>query len=463
MEDLAEAALDAALEKGASFADIRVESSVGTKIELTGGVTKKCQSSRIKGAGIRAFIDGSWGFTTTSSLKATDLKKAGETAARIAMILKNHATEKFSIVAPTYEAKVPFRAKQPLVETSVEEKVQFVQVIDKQARAVDDRIINTRTVYNDFFSTLYIANTLGTAVWIEHSLPRIYCRATAKECGKSRDSHESAGFRGGFERIKDEGREIGTRAAKLAIEQLSATTVKGKLYDVILDPKLNGTLVHESFGHACEADNFRAGSSILIGKNGQQLGIEELNILDDPTLPNLRGSFDYDWEGTRTRKKTLIEKGILGEMDNKLHSLETASFFKIKPNGSARAESFLHHPIPRMSNTFMKPGSWNVDELISDMREGLILCDTNYGYTNSAKGQFMFQASYGYLIENGEKGKPLTGVSVSGMLLDVLMKIDGIASDFDMMSGTCGKDGQEVEDYSGGPHIRVRNMPVGGM
>jgi TldD protein len=135
----------------------------------------------------------------------------------------------------------------------------------------------------------------------------------------------------------------------------------------------------------------------------------------------------------------------------------------MEPNGAARCQSFMYPPIPRMSNTFMERGDWSKDELIADTTHGILLCNFNYGYTEPAKGQFMFQAQYGYLIEDGEIGQMVRDVSIAGQILDVLSKVDAIADDFEMDAGTCGKSGQGVPDMSGGPHARVRAVPVGGM
>ena len=60
MEDVAQAAIEAALKAGASFADVRIENTTTTIIEISNGVTKQSLASRLKGAGIRAFVNGAW-------------------------------------------------------------------------------------------------------------------------------------------------------------------------------------------------------------------------------------------------------------------------------------------------------------------------------------------------------------------------------------------------------------------
>ena len=123
----------------------------------------------------------------------------------------------------------------------------------------------------------------------------------------------------------------------------------------------------------------------------------------------------------------------------------------------------MDEPIPRMSNTFMKPGDYDADELIHSIKSGILLCSFTYGYTQAAKGQFMFQANHGYAIENGEKTQMVRDVSLAGNILEILSKVDAIGNDFELEAGSCGKSGQMVPTMSGGPHARIRQVPVGGM
>ncbi|NHJ13591.1 MAG: TldD/PmbA family protein [Candidatus Thorarchaeota archaeon] len=461
MEDLAQAAIDAALGVGTTFADVRIENTVTTIIEVTDGVSKRSLASRLRGAGIRAFIDGAWAFAQTTDLTARGMRETGESVGRLALATKTKVAEKFDMDGPTFTDRVHYKAKVPFVDVSFDEKMAYVKTIDDQARSFDNRIVNTRTVYGDLWTERYTANSLGTSVWMENSLPRVISVSTAKDGTSRQRSFMSFGVRGGFEVYSlERPQTIGEESAKMAIELLSSVAAKGGTYDVVMDPILNGVMVHEAFGHACEADNWPAHTTVLEDKIDKAVGPEHLNLSDDPTMEGQRGSFEYDWEGTKTTKRALVKNGVLLEL---LHTLETASRLGMEPNGAGRAQSFMHEPIPRMSNTLMEPGDWSVDELIQDTGTGILLCSFNYGYTEPSKGQFMFQASHGYLIENGEIGQMVRDVSLAGQILDILPKIDAVANDFEMEAGTCGKSGQMVPDNSGGPHARIRQVPVGGM
>ncbi len=461
MEDLATIAIEAALKVGASFADVRIENTSTTIIEINDGVSKQSMASRLKGAGIRAFIEGAWAFAQTTDLTPAGMRSTGESVAKMALATREKVAEKFEIDGPTFQDHFEYKVKKPFRSISIDEKMSLVKMIDDQAHDFDKRIASTRSIYGDMHTELYITNSLGTNVYVENSIPRIISAPTAKDGANRQRILKSLGLRGGFEVMDiDEAQNIGNAAAELVIELLSSVAAKGGSYDVVMDPILNGVMIHEAFGHATEADNWPSHTTVLEDKVGKEVGPEYLSITDDPTMDGKRGSYEYDWEGTKTKKRTLVKDGILTEL---LHTLETSSRLDMELNGAARSQSFMHAPLSRMSNTFMEPGDWDLDELVQDTKNGILLCSFNYGYTRPSVGQFMFQASHGYIIEDGEKGQMVRDVSIAGNILEVLAKIDAIGNDLELAAGTCGKGGQAVPTMSGGPHARIIDVPVGGM
>ncbi len=461
MEDLAQVAIEAALNNGASFADVRIENTTTTIIEISDGITKQALASKLKGAGIRAFIDGAWAFAQTTDLTAAGMRSTAESVAKMALATKDKVVDKFEIDGPAFKGHQKLSVNKKFDSISIDEKMALVKQIDDQARDFDSRIISTRSVYGEMWTELYVANSLGTSIYAENSIPRIISAPTAKEGGNRQRTLRSISVRGGFEAMeREDAQNLGTTAAELVVALLSSKPAKGGTYDVIMDPILNGVMTHEAFGHATEADNWPAHATVLEEKVGEAVGPDYLSITDDPTLKGMRGSYEYDWEGTQSKKRQLVKNGVLTDL---LHSLETASRLGMEPNGAARAQSFMYEPLPRMSNTFMEPGDYDVDELIQDTKSGILLCSFNYGYTQSAKGQFMFQASHGYIIENGEKTQMVRDVSLAGNILEILAKVDAIANDFELDAGSCGKGGQMVPTMTGGPHARIRGVPVGGM
>lgn len=224
---------------------------------------------------------------------------------------------------------------------------------------------------------------------------------------------------------------------------------------------MTGMLAHEALGHACEADIVLAGASVLEGMQGKRVATEAVTLVDDPTIANTFGYFAYDWEGVKSTRHTLIDKGVLSGL---MHSLETSSRMGVPADGAGRAESYSTPPIVRMSNTFIAAGDVKKNELIEEVRDGMLIVGAQYGYVDPAKGQFMFKCDEAYRIVRGEIGQRYRDAILSGLVLEALHGVTDVADDFVLTDpGYCGKSGQDARTTDGGPHIRVENMLVGGL
>ena len=220
---------------------------------------------------------------------------------------------------------------------------------------------------------------------------------------------------------------------------------------VILNPSLSGVLAHEAIGHAMEFDLVKENASILKGKKGLKIGIDELNIYDDPSIENF-GWYVFDDEGIAGKRTHLIKDGVVNEYMNNLTYSEDIL------NGHGRAESNGDQPLVRMSNTIISPGDMSLDELIQETREGLLLEDMTGGSVDTASGQFMFKSDIGWEIKNGElTGKKYMGAVISGNILRTLKTIYGMSRETNLKEGGspgfCGKGGQSVPVSDAGPYI----------
>ena len=304
-------------------------------------------------------------------------------------------------------------------------------------------------------------NNRGTRVENETHVIRLMKNVVGREGTKMQNVFDSIGGAGGWELVeKWEPEEEGLEAAKHSEKLLKARDPPAGNMNVIMDPSLTGVFIHEAFGHACEADGVIAKNSILEGKINEKVGVEQISVYDDPTLPGLRGSFEYDSEGTKARKRTLVEKGVLKEY---FHTLETAAALNMEPNGSGRAMNFNVTPQSRMGNTYVDSGDMKLEELAENTKEGVYLRNSYGGYVFPAKGQFYFTCQLGYYIENGEITDLMGNVGMSGMTLEVLKNTFGVGEKWvpDFL-GTCGKGGQWVPVTGGGPNLGVSNVVVGG-
>ncbi|MBF2735638.1 MAG: metalloprotease TldD, partial [Betaproteobacteria bacterium AqS2] len=217
-----------------------------------------------------------------------------------------------------------------------------------------------------------------------------------------------------------------------------------------------GVLLHEAVGHGLEGDHIRTGQSAFAGRVGERVAPAGVTVVDDGTLTNRRGSISCDDEGVPSARNVLIEDGILkGYMQDAV----SAALSGVAPTGNGRRESYRHQPMTRMTNTFMLPGALKPEEIIASVPKGV------YCKSFITNGNFNFNVSEAYLIEDGKVGPSLKNVTIMGNGADSMAKMSMVGDDLEMDSGgqgMCGKKGQWVPVGLGQPHCKVDEMLVGG-
>ncbi|HEY5996495.1 MAG TPA: metallopeptidase TldD-related protein, partial [Candidatus Deferrimicrobiaceae bacterium] len=124
------------------------------------------------------------------------------------------------------------------------------------------------------------------------------------------------------------------------------------------------------------------------------------------------------------------------------------------PTGNGRRESYRHKPIPRMTNTIILPGASAPESVLAPVDRGLFVVKMGGGQVNTVTGDFMFEVAEGYRIENGKRGEPVRGATITGNGPEALGMIDAVGSDLGFGLGTCGKDGQGVPVGDAQPTLR---------
>lgn len=440
------------LENRADYVDLRINKSQNNVIVMKDGKIQEVTSGNNWGGCIRVLKNGAWGVSfTTIPGKMRDI---AESALKLANSLKNNT--KLADIEPTHN-EVKSKAKIKLHDVSLDEKKEVMSDVEKAANL--EGIVSTTVNYVDNEGTTIFVNSEGTNLQIEESRLALFINAVAASEGIIQFGHKSTGGAAGFEVLKKEDLEkFGRIPAEKALRLIKAELPPSGKFPVVMDPELTGVFIHEALGHASEADLVLQNDSILKGKLGTQIGSPIVTIIDDPTMDAF-GYYPYDCEGVKTRENILVHDG---EMVSYLSSRETASQLDISPSGNARS-AVGDQPIVRMSNTYLKPGELNFEELTEEINDGIYLKGSRGGQVDTGKGVFQFNAAESFLIEKGEITTPLRDVSLSGNILEMLLKVDALGSDFKMGVGFCGKSGQTVPVGDGGPHVMVKEATVGGV
>ncbi|MGE0353915.1 MAG: TldD/PmbA family protein [Gemmatimonadales bacterium] len=449
---------DAIRHSPADFTEIRLERSWVSTVACRGPRLEGANTSLDTGGFVRCLNRGfGWGVASFTALERLP-----------AMVQRAHELSlAVRLDQPIDLAPVPVRQDDVRLDLdgdvrgiALQQKKDLVASLNALLLGHDRRIADTQTAYRDEVTEYWYGNSDGTMLFELRPEVTLSAVAIAREDGSIQRALESVGLRRGWHSVQHREEQF-LGAARRAISLLRAPRVPGGTYPVILDSKLAGVFVHEAFGHLSEADfvseNPQAREMMTLGR---RFGPDTLTIGDDGRAAGLRGTLPYDDEGTPTQNTILVQNGVLV---GRLHSRETARRMGEEPTGNARALSFRHPPIVRMTNTYIANGRGTFEDLVSGIKLGVYACDALGGQTYLE--DFSFTAGYGYMIRDGKLAELVRDVTLAGNLFHTLGSIDGIAGDFrwNQMGGGCGKGFQvPLPVTEGAPHVRIRDALIGG-
>jgi TldD protein len=447
-----------ALGRGGEFAEIYAEYSVVNGLSLEENKIRQAQSGIMQGIGIRVVSGEKTGYAYSERLDLMDLLQAAKTASMIADgAAKYNRVHLRAIAVPENS---PIRIYPEQVE--IKQKSDLLWRANKAAFDEDKRIYQVEGSLWDAMKVVIIANSDGGFAADQRTMLRFNLMALIEENGNKQVGHHGGGGRIGFEYFEKMTPEyFAKEAVRLARVMLDAHEAPAGPQTVVLGNGWAGVLLHESVGHGLEADFNRKGTSLYSGQIGQKVASELVSVVDDGTIPHLRGSINIDDEGEPGSRTVLIEKGILkGYMVDRLNG----KLMGMKSTGSGRRESYQYYPVPRMTNTFMTAGEHDPQEIIKSVKRGFYAKSFGGGQVDISNGQFVFQVIEGYMIEDGQITHPVKGANLIGSGPEILQRVVMVGSDleYDTGVGTCGKDGQGVPVGVGMPTCKISEMTVGG-
>ncbi len=464
-EEILERTLGAALGKRIDYADLYFEYRVNEEIGLEEGIVKKAARGISQGVGVRATAEEKTGFAYSDEITVENLHLAAQRARYIA------ADSGRSDAVAVRESRVAPRNLYPVqvppTDVPIQAKIDLLQQIDRIARAYDPRITKVMATVASEQKVVLVATSEGWVVGDVRPLHRLQVTCIAEDPRRGPGIRQMGTFGGGgraefaFFLEGERFAHIAREAARQAIVNLDADSAPAGYMDVVLGPGWPGILLHEAVGHGLEGDFNRKGTSAFSGRLGERVASALCTVVDDGTIPGRRGSLNVDDEGMPTQRNVLIENGVLtGYLQDRLN----ARLMKMAPTGNGRRESYGHHPMPRMTNTFMLPGTTPPEEIIRSVKRGLYAVAFGGGQVDITNGKFVFSASEAYLIEDGKIGQPVKGATLIGNGPDALTRVTMVGNDLrlDEGIGTCGKDGQSVPVGVGLPTILINGLTVGG-
>lgn len=449
--------LEVALSQGGDFAEIFLEEKKTTGIACEDNKIERVVTGTDAGAGIRVLKGENTLYAYTNDISKKGLLEVAQVISRAVQGKSQDLTLDLRKIKPELDFPI---LKRP-DEVAIDEKVEVVQRANKTARSVDEKIKQVTVGYGDVIQKVTIANSLGNVVEDERIRTRLVVNAVAAQGSDIQTGFEALGGFAGFEYLEENSPEdLARQAAERALLMLQAKPAPAGKMPVVMSGEAGGTMVHEACGHGLEADLVQKKLSVYAGKEGQQVASELVTVVDDATLNGKYGSFCFDDEGNPAEKTVLIENGIL---KGYMYDYHTAQKAGCKSTGNGRRESYHYRPLPRMTNTMIAPGKSSAEDIIKDTKKGLFVKKMGGGQVNTTTGDFVFDVTEGYLIEDGEITSPVRGATLTGNGPEALKIVDAVGRDLGFAIGTCGKDGQGVPVSDAQPTIRIPELIVGGL
>jgi len=454
-----DAALSQVMSSSVDAADLYFQLSREESWALEDGIVKEGSASIEQGVGVRALAGEKTGFAYSDEIVMPALEEASRAARAIAARGSDRAVQSM-LPSTGHRLYLPI---DPVSSFTSSEKVEWLERVDRETRKMDPRVAQVMASVVAVHEVVLVANSEGHLAADVRPLVRFNVSVIVEQNGRREQGYAGAGGRFTLPELVsgDKPLQLAREAVRQALVNLEAIPAPAGPMTVVLGPGWPGILLHEAIGHGLEGDFNRKGTSAFAGRIGEKVASELCTIVDDGTLARRRGSLNIDDEGTPTQCTTLIENGVLkGYLQDKMN----ARLMGVAPTGNGRRESFAHITLPRMTNTYMRPGKTPPEEILASVQKGIYAVNFGGGQVDITSGKFVFSASEAYLIENGRLGAPIKGATLIGNGPDVLTRVSMVGNDLKLDDGvgTCGKEGQSVPVGVGQPTVRIENLTVGG-
>lgn len=421
------------------------------------GRLKTADYSTEAGFGLRGVAGETTAFAHANDISEAAIRRAAET---------------MQLLDPAGQARQPaprptnrrlYTDADPLTLVPFAKKVALCEEIDAAARARDPRVVQATTMLSGSWSVVEIVRPDGYVATDIRPLVRLNVQLVAEENGRRETGFFGMGGRYLYDRLFEpaEWNRAIDEALAQALTNLRSEPAPAGEMQVVLGPGWPGVLLHEAVGHGLEGDFNRKGSSAFSGRIGDQVASPGVTVVDDGSIGERRGSLSIDDEGTPTGETVLIEDGILkGYMQDRLN----ARLMGAEPTGNGRRESYAHAPMPRMTNTFMRSGEDDPEEILSRVEDGIYAKSFGGGQVDITSGKFVFSCTEAYRVKKGKLGAPIKGATLIGDGPSVLTKVSAVGNDLalDEGIGVCGKAGQSIPAGVGQPTLLIDGLTVGG-
>jgi TldD protein len=478
MKELLQRALDAAVDAGASYADVRGAEIESESLSVRGPVVEGLERCDSSGFGVRVLVDGAWGHASTSRLGLDDAARVARTAVEVGRASAKRISKPVELVPePVHQDSWSSAYERDPFAVSFEDKVGTLAAATTTMESVPGvnvgrgsmDLLRQRTYFVSSEGSVIMQTSVQTAAGIEASVVADGEVQTRSYPGSFRGHYTAAGYEAIDEMDLAAHAE---RVAHEAVRLMDAPECPVGEKTLVLDGHQVMLQVHESVGHPTELDRvlgmeaaFAGTSFVAVSDLGKlRYGSEHVNITSDATVPGGLGTYAYDDEGVAGQKIDLVKDGILVGFQT---SRETAAALgQDRSNGTMRAEGWENFPLIRMTNVNLLPGAGSLEDLLADVDDGIYM-ETNRSWSiDDKRKNFQFGCEVAWEIKKGRLGRMLKNPRYTGITPEFWASCDAVAGPEEWkVWGTpnCGKGqpGQTMRVGHGTAPARFRNVSIG--
>ena len=445
LKDIATDVIRRAMQGGATAAEaVAMDGSEFSTVVRLGEV-ETLKESGSKGIGVRVFFGKRAASTYSSDLSPAGITQMVDSALRLAKITSEDPFG--GIPEPEQLGKLEGDLHlyyDDVYSLSTADRIDYARRAEKAALDVDSRITNSEGgTFDAAVGYKVLANSHGFVGDYRRSYCSVSAVPIAQIDGSAMQRDYWYSVANTLSKLESP-EEVGRIAAQRTLRRLGARKVKTAKVPIVFEHTVAGSLVGHIF-EAVNGDSVYRHASYLTGKLGEKIAGDNINIVDDGTMPGGFGTTPFDSEGVPSRKTVVVENGVLKSY---LLNTYTAKKLGLATTGNA-SRGLAGTPGIGPGNFFLQPGKKSAQEIIAEIKDGLFVTEFLGFGVNLVTGDFSRGAS-GIWIRNGELTFPVEEITVAGNLQDMFRNIAEIGSDLQFRSAIAS------------PTLRIEGMTVAG-
>ncbi|SHJ89091.1 TldD/PmbA family protein [Paramaledivibacter caminithermalis] len=448
MRQLVKILFERGREKEIKDMEVFIQRKKNLNIRVFKGEIDNYSISDENGLSFRGIYNGKMGYSYTEKLDESSIDILIKEVIDNAKIIDSNDAEYIFEGSNDYKEINNFN--EELENISNEEKVNFVKSMEQEALKADKRVEAVNyCIYGEGMEHNLLINTKGLDLENKSNTAHAYISVMVKE----NDDIKTGANYGISNNYRDfDFKTLSREAVHEGISMLGANSIESDNYPIILRNDAAASLLN-AYSNIFSAENVQKGLSLLKGKINHSIANSIITLVDDPFMEGGIMLQSFDGEGVASKKKNVIEKGVLKTY---LYNLKTAKKDGVKSTGNGYKASYKSVTSISPTNMYIEKGNISLEKMIEKMKKGIVITAFQglHAGVNIVSGDFSLSA-HGYLIENGKLSRPINQITVAGNFYDMLKNVEELGDDLKFAIPRGG-------GYIGSPSLKIKELSISG-